>query len=143
MGTPGLVFHGLAVKPGKPTLGGVVGRKPVFGLPGHPAAALIAFDLMVAPLLKFGGYHQIQPGALPVRALISRSLASAPGREEYFRVRLRRRQGALWADPVLGKSGLLKPMVEADGLIRVPLASEGIAAETEVDVVLFGTDYVL
>jgi molybdopterin molybdotransferase len=143
MGTPGLVFHGLAVKPGKPTLGGVVGRKPVFGLPGHPAAALIAFDLMVAPLLKFGGYHQIQPGALPVRALISRSLASAPGREEYFRVRLQRRQGALWADPVLGKSGLLKPMVEADGLIRVPLASEGIAAETEVDVVLFGTDYVL
>ena len=98
---------------------------------------------MVAPLLKFGGYHQIQPGALPVRALISRSLASAPGREEYFRVRLRRRQGALWADPVLGKSGLLKPMVEADGLIGVPLASEGIAAETEVDVVLFGTDYVL
>jgi molybdopterin molybdotransferase len=143
MGTPGLVFHGLAVKPGKPTLGGVVGRKPVFGLPGHPAAALIAFDLMVAPLLKFGGYHQIQPGALPVRALISRSLASAPGREEYFRVRLQRRQGVLWADPVLGKSGLLKPMVDADGLIMVPLASEGIAAETEVDVVLFGTDYVL
>ena len=42
MGTPGLIFHGLAVKPGKPTLGGVVGGKPVFGLPGHPAAALIA-----------------------------------------------------------------------------------------------------
>jgi len=143
MGAPGLVFHGLAVRPGKPTLGGVVGRKPVFGLPGHPAAALIAFDLMVAPLLKFGGYHQIQPGALPVRALLSRSLASAPGREEYFRVRLQRRQGVLWAHPVLGKSGLLKPMVEADGLISVPLASEGIAAGAEVDVFLFGTDYVL
>jgi molybdopterin molybdotransferase len=143
MGAPGLVFHGLAVKPGKPTLGGVVDRKPVFGLPGHPAAALIAFDLMVAPLLKFGGYRQIQPGALPVRALISRSLASAPGREEYFRVRLQYRQGVLWADPVLGKSGLLKPMVEADGLIRVPLESEGIAVGAEVDVVLFGTDYVL
>jgi len=138
---PGLVFHGLAVKPGKPTLGGVVARKPVFGLPGHPAAALIAFDLMVAPLLKFGGYHQIQPGALPVRALVSRSLASAPGREEFFRVKLQCREGVLWADPVLGKSGLLKPMVEADGLIRVPLASEGIAAGVEVDVVLFGTDY--
>ncbi|MGD0153781.1 MAG: gephyrin-like molybdotransferase Glp [Thermacetogeniaceae bacterium] len=143
MGEPGLVFHGLAVRPGKPTLGGVVGRKPIFGLPGHPAAALIAFDLMVAPLLKFGGYNQIQPGALRVRALVSRSLASAPGREEYFRVRLRRQQGALWADPLLGKSGLLKPMVEADGLIKVPLESEGIAAGAEVDVVLFGTDYVL
>ena len=42
MGTPGLVFHGLAVRPGKPTLGGVVGRKPVFGLAGHPAATLIS-----------------------------------------------------------------------------------------------------
>ncbi len=143
MGAPGLVFHGLAVKPGKPTLGGVIGRKPIFGLPGHPAAALIVFDLMVAPLLKFGGYSRIQPDALRVRALVSRSLASAPGREEYFRVRLRRRQGSLWADPVLGKSGLLKPMVEADGLIRAPLESEGIAAGAEVEVVLFGTDYVL
>ncbi len=143
MGTHGLIFHGLAIRPGKPTLGGVVGRKPVFGLPGHPAAALIAFDLMVAPLLKFGSYNKIQPGALPVRASISRSLASAPGREEYFRVRLRRSQGTLWADPVLGKSGLLRPMVEADGLIKAPLESEGIAAGTEVDVVLFGTDYVL
>ena len=57
--------------------------------------------------------------------------------------RLRRRQGTLWSDPVLGKSGLLKPMVEADGLIKVPLESEGIAAGTDVDVVLFGTDYVL
>ena len=143
MGKPGLVFHGLAVRPGKPTLGGVVGQKPIFGLPGHPAAALIAFDLMVAPLLKFGSYNKIQPGALRVQALVSRSLASAPGREEYFRVRLRRQQGVLWADPLLGKSGLLKPMVEADGLIKVPLESEGIAAGAEVDVVLFGTDYVL
>ena len=141
MGAPGLLWHGLAAKPGKPTLGGIVGQKPVFGMPGHPAAALIAFDLMVAPLLKFGSYHRIQPGAPPLRATISRSLASASGREEYFRVRLRRGEGGRWADPVLGKSGLLKPMVEADGLIRIPLESEGIAAGAEVDVILFGTDY--
>ena len=49
----------------------------------------------------------------------------------------------MWADPVLGKSGLLRPMVEADGLIKAPLESEGIVAGTAVDVVLFGTDYVL
>lgn len=143
LGEPGLVFHGLAVRPGKPTLGGAAGGKPVFGLPGHPAAALISFDLLVSPLLKFGSYRSLPEGTPPVRALLSRSLGSAPGREEYCRVKLRRDQGKTWADPILGKSGLLTPMVEADGLVRIPLASEGFASETEVDVYLFGTDYVL
>lgn len=143
LGDPGLVFHGLAVRPGKPTLGGVVQGKPVFGLPGHPAAAMISFDLLVASLLKFGSYEKIEPGTPPVRAAISRSLASAPGREEYIRVQLRQDEERLWADPILGKSGLLAPMVEADGLVRISLASEGIAAGADVDVYLFGTDYVL
>ncbi|MDK2881303.1 MAG: molybdopterin molybdotransferase [Clostridia bacterium] len=143
LGEPGLIFHGLAVRPGKPTLGGVVGGKPVFGLPGHPAAALISFDLLVSPLLKFGGYRSLPEGASPVKAVLARSLGSAPGREEYFRVKLRRDQGRIWADPILGKSGLLTPMVEADGIVRIPLESEGLAQEAEVDVYLFGTDYVL
>ncbi len=80
MGAPGIIFHGLAVRPGKPTLGALIGQKPVFGLPGHPAAAMIAFDLMAAPLLKFGGYNKETSSAPRVRALLSRSLASAPGR---------------------------------------------------------------
>lgn len=143
LGDPGLIFHGLAVRPGKPTLAGVAGGKPVFGLPGHPAAALISFDLMVSPLLRFGRLHNLKGGAQPVRAVLSRSLASAPGREDYVRLKLRREQSRLWADPILGKSGLLMPMVEADGLLRIPLESEGIAAGTEVDVFLFGTDYCL
>jgi molybdopterin molybdotransferase len=143
LGAPGIIWHGLAVRPGKPTLGALIGSKPVFGLPGHPAAALIACDLMVAPLLQYGGYSKAPGGAPRVGALLSRSLASAPGREEYFRVRLRRTGGTLWADPILGKSGLLKPMVEADGLIQIPLESEGIAAGSEIEVILFGTDYTL
>ncbi len=141
LGKPGLIFHGLAIRPGKPTLGGVVDGKPLFGLPGHPAAAMISFDLLVAPLLRCGSYKRNKPGALPVRAVLSRSLASASGREEYIRVRLRMEQGRLYADPILGKSGLLRPMVEADGLMCIPLESEGIAAGAEVDVYLFGTDY--
>lgn len=143
LGEPGLVFHGLAARPGKPTLGAVGGGKPVFGLPGHPAAALIAFDLLVAPLLKFGSYRKIRPGLPPVPALVSRSLASAPGREDFVRVRLRREGDRLWADPLLGKSGLLAPMVQGDGFFRIPLEREGVAAGTPVDVYLYGTDYVL
>ncbi len=143
LGKPGLLFHGLAVRPGKPTLGAVVGKTPVFGLPGHPAAALISFDLLVAPLLKFGSYRRIKPAALPVPALLSRSLASAPGREDFIRVKLRSEKGKLWADPLLGKSGLLSPMVRGDGIFRIPLEKEGVAAGSEVEVYLFGTDYVL
>lgn len=143
LGSPGLVFHGLAVRPGKPTLGGVVAGKPVFGLPGHPAAAMISFDLMVAPLLKCGGYKSMSGGAAPIKALISRSLGSAPGREEFIRVRLRRDEKGVWADPVLGKSGLLTPMVQAEGLVRIPLESEGVAAGDPVDVYLFSSDYLL
>lgn len=143
LGEPGLIFHGLAIKPGKPTLGGVVAGKPIFGLPGHPAAAMISFDLLVAPLLRFGSYKKHKQGALPVRAVLSRSIASASGREEYIRVKLRRERERLYADPILGKSGLLRPMVDADGLMRIPLDSEGVAAGAEVDVYLFGTDYTL
>jgi molybdopterin molybdotransferase len=142
LGEPGLIFHGLAIKPGKPTLGGIAGNKPVFGLPGHPAAALISFEILISPLLKYGSYLQKQPGMLPVRARLSRSLGSALGREEYVRVKLRR-DDDIWADPVLGKSGLLTPMVAADGLVRIHLNSEGVAAGDLVDVYLFGTDYFL
>jgi len=143
LGHPGVVFHGMAVKPGKPTLGGVVGKKPVFGLPGHPAAALIAFELLISPLLRFGSFRHLPTGTPPVRGVITRSIGSAPGREEYIYVKLRREGRNLLADPILGKSGLLTPLVEADGLVRISLASEGIAAGSEVDIYLFGTDYVL
>lgn len=143
LGHPGIVFHGMAVKPGKPTLAGVVGSKPVFGLPGHPAAALIAFELLISPLLRFGSFRNLPAGTPPVRGIISRSIGSVPGREEYIYVKLRREEGNLFAEPILGKSGLLTPLVEAEGLVRIPLISEGVAAGDEVDVYLFGTDYVL
>lgn len=143
LGEPGVVFHGMAVRPGKPTLGGVVEKKPVFGLPGHPAAALITFELLASPLLRFGSYHELPVGTPPIKSLLSRSIGSAPGREEFIFVKLQRNDGEIIAEPVLGKSGLLTPLVEADGLMRVPLESEGIAAGSIVDIYLFGTDYVL
>ncbi len=143
LGEPGVVFHGLAARPGKPTLGAVAGGKPVFGLPGHPAAALLVFDLLVAPLLKWGSYTKAGPGVPPVPARLTRSLASAPGREDFVRVRLRREGAELWAEPLLGKSGLLSPLVEGDGIFRIPLTASGVAAGEVVDVYLFGTDYLL
>lgn len=143
LGQPGVVFHGMAVRPGKPTLGGVVEKKPVFGLPGHPAAALVTFDLLASPLLRFGNFTELPEGTPPISAVISRSIGSVPGREEYIYVKLQRKEGKLLAEPILGKSGLLTPLVEADGLVKIPLESEGTAAGSNVDVYLFGSDYVL
>jgi molybdopterin molybdotransferase len=73
-----------------------------------------------------------------VAAVLSRNLAGASGREDYVRVRLRREEATLWADPVLGPSGLLSPLVKSDGLIMIPLGVEGLFKEETVTVQLFG-----
>mgnify|MGYP005843239115 FL=1 len=131
LGEPGVLFHGLAVRPGKPTIGAVVAGKPVIGLPGHPVSAMVVFDLIARPLLNPNERR------FPVKARITRQLRSAPGREDYVRVRLRREDGALVAEPILGKSGLIATMARADGLARIPLDSEGVQAGETVEVILF------
>jgi len=140
MGRPGILFHGIAVKPGKPTVGAVVNGKPVFGLPGHPASAMVVFDLLVAPLLRQGGYTGGAREGLPefpIRAVFTRNLRSAAGREDFIRIRLSLKEGKLYAEPVLGKSGLISTMVRADGLARIASGKEGIEAGEEVEVKLF------
>jgi len=131
LGEPGIIFHGLALRPGKPTLGAVVGGKPFFGLPGHPVSALVVYLLLVRPLVRVGDYS-VPPAFWPAR--LTRSLPSAAGREDYVRVRLRVEGETLWAQPVLGKSGLIVPMVPSHGLARVPPAREGLEAGDPVDV---------
>lgn len=140
MGEPGVLFHGISIKPGKPTVGAMVGGKPVFGLPGHPASAMVVFELLVAPLVRSGGYPGGEEEALrefPLRAIITRNLRSAAGREDFIRVKLSGRDGRLYADPVLGKSGLISTMVKADGLARIPSGKEGVEAGETVEVKLF------
>jgi len=131
LGEPGVLFHGLAVRPGKPTIGAVVGGKLVFGLPGHPVSAMVVFRLLVAPLLD------PRAGRSAIRARIRRSLRSQVGKEDYVRVRLVWENGELYAEPVLGKSGLITTMARADGLARIPLDREGVAEGEPVEVILF------
>jgi len=121
-------------------VGAVVGSKPVFGLPGHPASAMVVFDLLVAPLVQKGSYsanlEEIQL-EFPLRAIITRSLHSASGRVDFIRVKLSFCEGRLYAEPVLGKSGLIGTLVKADGLARIPAGKEGVEAGEAVDVKLF------
>ncbi|MCG8400739.1 MAG: molybdopterin molybdotransferase MoeA [Firmicutes bacterium] len=136
LGPPGVLFHGISIKPGKPTVGAVVRGKPVFGLPGHPVSAMVVFELLVAPLLKYGGYME-DFLEFSVKARLKRNMRSAPGREDYIRVRLGLENGEFVADPVLGKSGIINTMVRAGGLARIPAGKEGVEAGEYVGVKLF------
>ena len=130
LGEPGLLFHGLALKPGKPTIGGVVDGKLIFGLPGHPASAMVVFDTLVRPLLD-GSLLNPQVDPLPKGAL-SQNLYSGSGREEFVRVRLIPKGEEWQVEPVRGKSGLIRTMVLADAIVHIPLETEVIEAGKEV-----------
>jgi molybdopterin molybdotransferase len=136
LGPPGVLVHGVALRPGKPVLIALCQGKPVFGLPGHPVSALVTFDLFVRPAIHrlLGLRERPQPS---VRARLTRNLASATGREDHVRVRLVETAEGLVAEPVLGKSGLLSTLVRADGSIVIPPAREGLKAGEEVEVYLF------
>lgn len=137
LGSPGVLFHGIAIKPGKPSIGAVVEGKTVFGLPGHPVSAMVVFDLLARPIIESAGPAQPRR-AFPLRAAITRNIHSATGREDFLRVTLRRQEdGTVVADPVLGKSGLISTMVKADGVAHIPLTKEGVEAGELVDVWLF------
>jgi molybdopterin molybdotransferase len=132
-----LLVHGVAVRPGKPTLLARVGDKPFMGLPGHPVSALVIFHILGRALLDrlCGRRHPHRPR--PVRARLARNLASAQGREDHVRVRLEDRAGEVWAQPILGGSGLIGTLVRAEGLVRVAPTSEGLYQGEWVDVEVF------
>jgi molybdopterin molybdotransferase len=139
LGSPGVLFHGVTLKPGKPTIGGVVNGVPLFGLPGHPAAVTVCFDLFVKPVLRMltGISGNDIPKEKIVKAKMAKNVSSSPGREEHVRVALEERDGELWAVPVLGKSGLIRTLVMADGTIVIPSQARGIGEGETVEVTLF------
>jgi molybdopterin molybdotransferase len=137
LGEPGVLVHGVATKPGKPTIIGKAQGKPVMGLPGHPVSALIMLDLLGVPIIR-----QLQGESKDVldkriRARISRNVPSAVGRSDYIRVRLEEREDGLWAVPVFGKSGLVTTMVESDGIVGISANKEGIIEGEWVKIKLF------
>jgi molybdopterin molybdotransferase len=124
-------LHGVAIKPGKPTILADVGGKAFWGLPGHVASAMVVFHVLVrGSLERIAG---ARPGPVTrVPARLSRNVASVHGRRDFLRVRLEDRDGDLWAVPVLGKSGLIRTMVEADGLVEIDRDVEGLEEGAEV-----------
>jgi len=125
--------HGLAVKPGKPTLLAECGGVPVIGLPGNPRSALVVFRLLGVPLVRLVGGCTAPPPEPAVRARLARDLPSAAGRLDVVQVRVA--HGV--ATPVFGLSALLSVLTAADGYVIIPEEATGLDAGTEVDVTIY------
>ncbi len=128
-----VLLHGVNIKPGKPVILGSVMGKPVLGLPGYPVSAYITFHLFGKGLLNtLQGIET--PAADVTPATLSRQIASSLGQEEFLRVKLGRVGCKLIATPISRGAGILMSLVRADGLVRIPAASEGFGAGTELTV---------
>ena len=131
-----ILVHGMSLRPGKPTILARVGSKHVWGLPGHVVSAMIVFVAVVEPFLKrIGGVRNWEEIGLRLTARMSRNVASAQGRVDFVRVKLRHGEGELWADPLLAKSGLIHTMVHAEGLVAIGMNEEGLDEGDIVEVI--------
>jgi len=137
LGKPGVLVHGVALRPGKPTILAVAEGKPIFGLPGNPVSALVAARLFLVPAVYRLAGIAMQPRRPTVLARLTQNIPSAPGREDYVPVRLVDQQGETWAEPVFGKSNLIFTTVRADGSVQVPLDKGGLLAGEPVTVTLY------
>jgi molybdopterin molybdotransferase len=133
LGEPGIWCHGLALRPGKPTLLADVGGVPVIGLPGNPRSALVVFRLVGMPIVSTVGGCTEPPPEPAVQARLGRDLPSAAGRLDVVQVRLEGEQ----AEPLFGSSSLLSILTAADGYVIVPEAATGLAAGSAVEVMLY------
>jgi len=133
-----VLVHGISISPGKPTILAGVGPKAVWGLPGHVVSAMVVFGAVVRPFLDhLAGCSGKSVDPFSVTARLTRNVPSVQGRVDFVRARVHEKEGALWADPLFGKSGLIRTMVRADGLIRVDINDEGIAQGAMVRVYPF------
>ena len=134
-----MLVHGVSIRPGKPTILARQGNKALFGLPGHVASALVVFYCFVRPLLRQYSGLGATLGLNRVQAMTGQPIPSAIGREDYVRVRLVPQETSPLplALPVYGKSGLLNPLVRADGLLPIGRDVEGLDQGVECAVLLF------
>ena len=130
-----LLLHGIAIKPGKPTILGKAGNKPLIGLPGHPVAACFVAQLFVLPLL--GRLMGRKREEYTVTAELTESLGANHGREQINACHLRREGGKLMAAPIRSKSGLITQLAGADGYFIISRDCEGLPKGAQVHVYLY------
>jgi molybdopterin molybdotransferase len=136
LGKPGVLVHGVNVRPGKPTILAVCDGKAMIGLPGNPVSALVIAGLFVVPVVQhLLGVHRSRPAA-SLSARLTLNLASQAGREDWIPVRIYSGENGYDAEPVFGKSNLIFTLSRADGLVRIPPDATGLSAGETVEVIL-------
>ena len=158
MGKPGVITHGVAMKPGKPTIIGIIETKSmqnklVVGLPGHPMAAIVAYDVIVNDFMRRHCFHN-EEDPIRLTARITENIHAGEGRETYQLVALNKADqktrtdksnqhgndtGPQWvAAPIHAKSGSISQLMLADGYVKISSLSEGVKAGSVVEVTLIG-----
>lgn len=134
-----LLAHGVSIRPGKPTILARKDNIAMFGLPGHVGSAIVVFHLFVRPLIRRLAGDATDTGLQQIRAITAEQIPSTIGREEYIRVSLKwaAPEDAPKATPVYGKSGLINPLIRADGLLVIDRDTEGLDAGEPATVLLF------
>lgn len=143
LGVPGVLVHGVNVRPGKPTILAACNTptsgiyKAIIGLPGNPVSALVIARLFIVPLIEkwLGVKRREIHEHLKARLMIN--LPSQAGREDWIPVRVNLVDGLLQAEPIFGKSNHIFSLVRADGLLKIPADATGLSAGESVDVILF------
>lgn len=136
LGTPGVLVHGIAVKPGKPTIIGKIGEKAVVGLPGHPASAFVICNIFVTHLIDtmLGIGKRITPS---ITGEIASNYPSNNGREEYLPVRFEKENNKMMIYPVYGKSSLISILASSNGYVHISRGSEGLNKGESKEVILW------
>jgi molybdopterin molybdotransferase len=138
-GKPGVIVHGIALRPAMPTALAVLDGKPVMILSGNPVAAIIGFEVFARPLIcKMLGMSREEPRPT-VNAVMTRKVATALGRKTFVRVRVTQKNGEYFAEPVSARgSGAISTMTRGNGFVIVPENREGVTEGERVTVHLFG-----
>ncbi len=139
LGKPGMLVHGIAMRPAMPTGLAVVNRKPIVSLPGFPVSAIVAFRTFVTPLLtKLSG--STTPMEHSIRAILKERISGAPNLRTFVRVRVEKGPSGFLAWPLkVQRSSLLTTMVDANGIVTISESVGAIEAGQEVDVSLTGS----
>jgi molybdopterin molybdotransferase len=137
LGSPGVLVHGVKMKPGKPVILAVCSGKPVIGLPGNPVSAFVAANLFISRVISYL-FNNSDCDIIPsIRAELSNNIASQAGREDWVPIKLESSKGGWRATPIFYKSNLIFSLVSADGLIHIPSECTGLDAGKPVDVILY------
>lgn len=141
-GSPGVIVHGLAVKPGKPTIIAIIDGKPVFGLPGYPTSALTIYRLLAHPMIAEMARIK-ETGLTTVPAKCALRIYSARGRREFLPVHMIREETRdLLAYPTMEGSGAISSLAMADGFIEIPEEVQFLDEGERIEVKLFTSMFV-